>query len=57
MATFQRLTITLLVVLAAVFLFFAQTGEAAKGPRITHKVYFDIVCVEQSATVNKRLPA
>ena len=23
-------------------LFFAQTAEAAKGPKITHKVYFDM---------------
>ena len=31
-----------MVILTVVFVFFAQTGEAAKGPKITHKVYFDI---------------
>jgi peptidyl-prolyl cis-trans isomerase B (cyclophilin B) len=38
----QRLIISVLVILTAVFLFFAQTGEAQRGPKITHKVYFDI---------------
>ena len=42
MATFQRLIISLLLVLTVVFMFFAQNVEAAKGPKITHKVYFDI---------------
>ena len=42
MATMQRTVITLLVILTAVFMFFAQTSEAAKGPKITHKVYFDV---------------
>lgn len=43
MANFQRVAISLLLILTAVFLFFAQTSEAAgKGPKITHKVYFDI---------------
>jgi len=42
MASVQRILISFLVVLTAVFLFFAQTGEAQRGPKITHKVYFDI---------------
>lgn len=42
MASMQRIAISLLVILTAVFMFFAQTTEAAKGPKITHKVYFDI---------------
>lgn len=43
MANLQRLLVTLLLVCTASFLYFAQTVEAAgKGPKITHKVYFDI---------------
>ncbi|KAG9539578.1 hypothetical protein KCU71_g20089, partial [Aureobasidium melanogenum] len=42
MASFQRLIISLLVVLTFTFVFFAQSSEAAKGPKITHKVYFDV---------------
>ncbi|KAG9817575.1 peptidyl-prolyl cis-trans isomerase B, partial [Aureobasidium melanogenum] len=42
MATFQRLIISLLVILTFTFVFFAQSSEAAKGPKITHKVYFDV---------------
>lgn len=42
MASFQKLIITLLLVCTASFLYFAQTVEAQKGPKITHKVYFDI---------------
>ena len=42
MASMQRVAISLLVILTAVFMFFAQTTEAVKGPKITHKVYFDI---------------
>jgi len=41
MATFQRLIISFLLVLTIFFVFFAQDVEA-KGPKITHKVYFDI---------------
>ena len=33
---------TALLLLTAVFFFFAQEAEAIKGPKITHKVYFDI---------------
>jgi peptidyl-prolyl cis-trans isomerase B (cyclophilin B) len=42
MATFQRLIVSALLVLTIAFLFFAQNVEAQKGPKITHKVYFDI---------------
>merc|ERR1712100_999661 len=42
MASFQRLIISLLVILTFTFVFFAQSSEAQKGPKITHKVYFDI---------------
>lgn len=42
MFTIQRAVVSLLLVLTATFLFFAQTAEAVKGPKITHKVYFDI---------------
>lgn len=39
MASMQRVAISLLLILAAVFVFFSQTAEAAtKGPKITHKV-------------------
>lgn len=39
----QRLIISVLLILTAVFVFFAQTGEAqVRGPKITNKVYFDI---------------
>lgn len=42
MANLQKIVVSLMVVLTAAFLFFGQTVEAAKGPKITHKVYFDI---------------
>jgi peptidyl-prolyl cis-trans isomerase B (cyclophilin B) len=42
MAGFQKIVISLLVMLTFCFVYFAQTVEAAKGPKITHKVYFDI---------------
>ncbi|RMZ74044.1 peptidyl-prolyl cis-trans isomerase b [Pyrenophora seminiperda CCB06] len=42
MASFQRAVISLLLILSIAFLFFAQSAEATKGPKITHKVYFDI---------------
>ncbi|EHK99826.1 putative Peptidyl-prolyl cis-trans isomerase B [Glarea lozoyensis 74030] len=34
--------VSALLILTVTFLFFAQTAEATKGPKITHKVYFDI---------------
>lgn len=42
MANIQRIAVSLMVILAVTFLFFGQSVEAAKGPKITHKVYFDI---------------
>ena len=42
MANLQRAVIALLLIVTASFLFLAQTSEAAKGPKITHKVYFDV---------------
>ena len=38
MANFQRLTISVLLILTVTFLFFAQTSQATKGPKITNKV-------------------
>ncbi|KAF2644182.1 hypothetical protein P280DRAFT_466844 [Massarina eburnea CBS 473.64] len=42
MFSLQRFVISTLLILTITFAFFAQTSEAAKGPKITHKVYFDI---------------
>jgi peptidyl-prolyl cis-trans isomerase B (cyclophilin B) len=43
MANLQRLLVSVLLICTASFLYFAQASEAAgKGPKITHKVYFDI---------------
>ena len=42
MASFKNVIVTLMVILTATFLFMGQTAEAAKGPKITNKVYFDI---------------
>lgn len=42
MASLQRLLISLMLICSFTFLYFAQTTEAVKGPKITHKVYFDI---------------
>lgn len=42
MFSIQRIVVSVLLILTATFLFFAQTSSAAKGPKITHRVYFDI---------------
>jgi peptidyl-prolyl cis-trans isomerase B (cyclophilin B) len=42
MLSLQRFVISVLLILSVTFVFFAQASEAAKGPKITHKVYFDI---------------
>jgi len=42
MANLQKIVVSLMVILTAVFLFFGQSAEASKGPKITHKVYFDV---------------
>ncbi|KAL7797442.1 cyclophilin-like domain-containing protein [Trichoderma ceciliae] len=41
MFSFRRLFATTIVLVVGL-LFFVRTAEAAKGPKITHKVYFDI---------------
>lgn len=38
MASIQRFLISVLLILSVTFVFFAQTSEASKGPKITHKV-------------------
>lgn len=42
MANLQRILVSLMLMCTFSFLYFAQTTEAQKGPKITHKVYFDI---------------
>lgn len=42
MASFQRAVISLLLILSITFVFFAQASEAAKGPKVTNKVFVDI---------------
>ena len=43
MANLQRILVSLLLMCTVTFLYFAQTTEAqGKGPKITHKVYFDM---------------
>ncbi|KAK3699537.1 Peptidyl-prolyl cis-trans isomerase B [Vermiconidia calcicola] len=42
MANLQRLLISILLICTASFVYFAQAADAGKGPKITHKVYFDI---------------
>jgi hypothetical protein len=39
MASIQRLVISVLLILTVTFVFFAQTTEATKGPKVTHKVH------------------
>ena len=38
MASIQRFLISVLLILSVTFVFFAQSAEASKGPKITHKV-------------------
>lgn len=42
MSSLQRLVVSALLILTVTFLFFAQSAEAVKGPKITHKVYFEV---------------
>lgn len=48
MFAIQRVVVSALLILTVVFVFMAQTAEAVKGPKITHKVYFDITHGEES---------
>jgi hypothetical protein len=43
MATFKKVINVAMLVAAVMFFFMAQSTSAAKGPKITHKVYFDMV--------------
>jgi peptidyl-prolyl cis-trans isomerase B (cyclophilin B) len=38
MISLQRLVVSALLILSVTFVFFAQSAEASKGPKITHKV-------------------
>lgn len=51
MAGLQKLLVSLLVFLGVTFVYFAQTAEAAKGPKITHKV-----CIGGFKPSNRRAP-
>jgi peptidyl-prolyl cis-trans isomerase B (cyclophilin B) len=42
MFNFRRLFVTAALLVGVSLVFFASGAEAAKGPKITHKVYFDI---------------
>ena len=42
MANLQRLLVSILLIATFSFVYFAQASEAVKGPKITHKVYFDL---------------
>ncbi|KAF8850476.1 putative peptidyl-prolyl cis-trans isomerase B [Acephala macrosclerotiorum] len=42
MFTIQRFVVSALLILTFTFVFLSQSVEATKGPKITHKVYFDI---------------
>lgn len=48
MLTFRRLFVSAAVLLGLSLLFVAQPVEAAKGPKITNKVYFDITHGDES---------
>lgn len=48
MFNLRRLAVSALLLVGVSMVFFASTAEAAKGPKITHKVYFDITHGEES---------
>jgi len=42
MFSLNRFVVSALLIITVAFVFFAQAAEATKGPKITHKVYFDV---------------
>ena len=42
MALLQKLLVSILLICSLTFVLLAQASEAGKGPKITHKVYFDV---------------
>lgn len=42
MATFKNATSLLMLLFAAIIFLYTPSTSALKGPKITHKVYFDI---------------
>jgi len=42
MASFYRIAVSALLIIAMTIAFFAQSSEAVKGPKITNKVFFDM---------------
>jgi peptidyl-prolyl cis-trans isomerase B (cyclophilin B) len=42
MFSLRRLFVSAMLLLGVSMVFLASTAEAAKGPKITHKVYFDL---------------
>ncbi|XPS79590.1 Peptidylprolyl isomerase [Ascochyta lentis] len=47
MISLQKFVVSVLLILSVTFVFFAQSAEATKGPKITHKVYFDMLHGEE----------
>jgi peptidyl-prolyl cis-trans isomerase B (cyclophilin B) len=49
MISLQRFLVSALLILSVTFVFFAQSAEATKGPKITHKVRSgSMLCLEGS---------
>jgi hypothetical protein len=49
MISLQRFLVSALLILSVTFVFFAQSAEATKGPKITHKVRSgSMLCLEES---------
>jgi len=49
MFNLRRVFVSATVLLGVSLVLFSQTAEAAKGPKITHKVYFDITIGDEPA--------
>ena len=47
MASLQRIILTFFVVFTVALVYFGQTAEAAKGPKITHKVRLSYTLVAE----------